>query len=539
MSLAAATAEERAEVVVVGAGAGGAVLTRALAEAGVNVVCLEQGDWPNPAEYPGERPELELEMEGRWHHSPNVRGLPEDYPCETTDSDIEPLMYNAVGGSTIHYDAQWNRLLPSDFAVRTLDGVGDDWPLDYFELEPYYERIERDLGVSGIAGDPAYPPSAELPLGGLPIGPGGRAAAEGMNRLGWHWWPGTNAIASAPYRRLVACARRGTCGYGCAEGAKGSMDVTHWPDAVRGGARLLTGARAERVLVDERGRASGVAYVDAAGTQRAVHADVVVLAANGIGTPRLLLLSADARHPDGLGNSSGLVGRRLMLHPSSGVGGVYADAIEGQRGPTGNLLYSLEFYETDEARGFPRGAKWDLVPFPGMLMAVQSDLATMDATGAQLHAAVRARVGRTLGWGILAEDLPDEGNHVDLSGSLTDSSGIPAPRIVYRAPKEALDLLAFHEARAHEAHQAAGAAETFTWAPDRYIGWHLLGTARMGTDPTTSVVDPYGRCHDVPNLWVADGSVFVTAGGVNPTATICALALRTAEAILATRGGAA
>jgi len=524
---------ERADVLVIGAGAAGAVVSKRLAEAGCSVVCLEQGRWWSASEFPDERSPWEAELAKPWNPDPNIRALPEDYPCEVSEAEIRPLMFSAVGGSTIHYTAIWTRLVPSDFRVRTLDGVADDWPLTYDDLLPYYERVDRDMAVSGLGGDPAYPPGAPPPLPPHPIGEMGRKAVEGMNRLGWHWWPGTNAIASQPYGRLARCERRATCQSGCPSGAKASTDITHWPDAIAHGARLVTGARVREIVLDARGRARGAVYVDRAGAEHLQEASLVVLAGNGVGTPRLLLLSASSRFPDGLANSSGLVGRRLMLHPAASVLGVYEDELASWLGPAGQPVGSLEFYETDESRGFSRGAKWDLIPgFGPQLLLWRLPL---DQTwGPAIHDSVRRMVGRSFDWFITMEDLPDEANGVTLDPTLTDGDGIPAPRISYRLGEQAKAGLEFNIARAVEAHEASGAIETIVSRMHADCGWHLLGTARIGDDPATSVCDPFGRTHDVPNLFVVDGSVFVTAGAMNPTTTICAFALRAAEHILDT-----
>lgn len=530
------TAELPADVLVVGAGASGAVVARRLAAAGLDVVCLEQGGWVNAADYPGDKLEYELLASKRWHPNPNVRALPEDYPCETSEAEIHPLMHNAVGGSTIHYAAHWMRMLPADFRVRTLDGVADDWPVSYEQLLPYYEEADVEFGVSGLAGDPAYPPGAAPPLPAFPIGKAGRRAAEGMNRLGWHWWPGTNAIPSRPWGRQKACVRRATCMSGCNEGAKASTDITHWPDAIRDGARLVTGARVREITVAKGGLVDGALYVDRDGRERYQPAKVVVLAANGVGTARLLLLSRSPQFGDGLANSSGLVGRRLMMHPYATVLGIYDDELDSWVGPDGQLIYSLEFYETDLSRGFARGAKWKVMPVgsPLGLLDRFAALPPDQRTGTALHGIVERALGRAFEWGLSSEDLPYEHNCVTLDPQLTDSDGIPAPRIAYRLSPESRALLDFHIARATEAHEAAGAVETVAvdWMPDS--GAHLLGTARMGDDPRTSVVDPFCRSHDVPNLFIVDGSVFVCGGAVNPTATICALALRAADHMIET-----
>ncbi len=526
-------ARDAADVLVIGAGAAGAVVAKRLAEAGFGVVCLEQGRWWSASEFPDERSPWELELAGPWNPNPNVRGLPEDYPCEVSGAEISPLMFNAVGGSTIHYTAIWTRLVPSDFRVRTLDGVGDDWPISYEDLRPFYERVDIDMGVSGLGGDPAYPPGSPPPLPPHPIGEMGRKAAEGMNRLGWHWWPGTNAIASRPHGRLAQCERRAMCQSGCPSGAKASTDLTHWPDALRHGARLVTGARVREIVLDRRGRARGAVYVDRDGTERLQKASIVVLAANGVGTPRILLLSRSPRFPDGLANSSGLVGRRLMLHPAASVLGAYEDGLDSWLGPAGQPVGSLQFYETDPTRGFVRGAKWDLIPgFGPQLLLWRLPLAA--TWGPSIHESVRRLLGRAFDWFITVEDLPEEENAITLDPELKDGDGIPAPRISYRLSENSRAALDFNVERAVEAHEAAGAVETIVSRMHADCGWHLMGTARIGVDPLTSVCDPFGRTHDVPNLFVADGSIFVTAGAMNPTATICAFALRQAEHIVET-----
>jgi choline dehydrogenase-like flavoprotein len=526
---------DEAEVLIIGAGASGGVAAGALVEAGFDVLCLEQGDWPDPADYPAPRPTYELEARKQWSGSPNVRGGDGDYPIDDGRSDVVPLMFSGVGGSMVLYAADWPRLLPSDFRVRTLDGVADDWPLRYADLQPYYERTDRAFGVSGAAGDPAYPDGEEPPLPPLPIGRIGARMARAHDGLGWHWWPASQAVLSVPHEGRRPCVQFGSCMQGCPEGAKASTDVTHWPGAVRRGARLMTRARVSRILVDRKGLATGAEYVRPDGSWDIVRAGVVILAANAVGTPRILLNSVSARHPDGLANSSGMVGKRLMVHPFANVMGYFDEDMHSWRGHVGAKIASLEFYETDEARDHVRGAKWSLAPTGGPLNAALPTRAGNDVWGAEHHDHVRRHLGRTISWGIFGEDLPDDANRVRIDPTLTDSSGIPAPSITYRVGDNSRRLLDFHIARATESLRAAGAYDVATESLMRYSGWHLLGTARMGTDPSSSVVDPYGRSHDVPNLFVVDGSVFVTSGGVNPTSTIAALALRAAEHLVATR----
>jgi choline dehydrogenase-like flavoprotein len=293
---------ERADVLIIGAGASGGVVGLRLAQAGFKVVCLEQGRWHDRAEFPGPKPDWELRMRKQWSPDPNVRRNPEDYPVNDRDSDITPLMFSGVGGSMTLFAGDWPRMLPSDFRVRTLDGVADDWPLTFEELDPYYTRIARRVGVAGLAGDPAYPETEDYPLPPLPLGDGGMDVARAHDRLGWHWWPAPNAILSAGYQGRHACAQWGSCMQGCPEAAKASSDVTHWPDAQGLGAQVVTGARVTRIVLGPRGLVTGAEYVDAAGHSQFQEADIVVLAANAIGTARLLLMSPTNGDTDGLAN---------------------------------------------------------------------------------------------------------------------------------------------------------------------------------------------------------------------------------------------
>jgi choline dehydrogenase-like flavoprotein len=524
--------DDHADVVIVGAGAGGGVVARRLAEAGLDVVCLEQGEWPDRSNYPGATPEWELAAAKQWSSIPSVRNAAADYPIDLTDSDLGVVNFNGVGGGTILYAAQWPRMLPSDFVVRSTDGIADDWPVGYEELLPYYERTDREFGVSGLGGNPMYPPGADPPLPPLPIGAAGLRVARAHARLGWHWWPQSNAILSAPYDGRHACVQRGTCGSGCNEGAKASTDLTHFPHVVANGGRVITGARVVRIVTDGAGLAAGAEWLDRQGHAHFQRADVVVCAANAIGTARLLLASAADGHADGLANSSGLVGRRLMLHALSTVTGLFDEQLEGWQAHSGGLIQCLEFGLSDPARGFSRGALWELGSAGGPMKAVFAPRGH-GVWGADHHRHVRQHLGRSAQWAILGEDLPEEHNRVELSTTQFDSSGLPAPKIAYRISANTSALTDWNIERATESLKAAGA-----WRVDslrRLANGHFMGTARMGDDPTTSVVDRWCVSHDIANLLIVDGSVFVTSGAANPTSTIAALALRAADRLIERR----
>jgi choline dehydrogenase-like flavoprotein len=218
-------------------------------------------------------------------------------------------MFNAVGGSTHHWAGHFPRFHPSDFRVRSVDGVADDWPISYEELKPYYEQSDLDWGVSGLNGDPANPERSPRPTPVIPIGVLGETIGKGFNKLGWHWWPSDNAIISRDYDNRPACGLHGKCMFGCPIGSKASTDVTHWRKAIRKGAILRPWSRVREITVDARGRAKSAVYYDREGKLHEQRARVIVVCCNGIGTPRLLLNSKSNLFPDGLANSSGLGAR--------------------------------------------------------------------------------------------------------------------------------------------------------------------------------------------------------------------------------------
>ena len=518
------------DVLVIGAGASGGAFSWSLAEAGINVMCLDQGGWLDPQEYPTTQEDWETHRQADFNANPNVRRLPQDYPVNDTESPIAPLMYNAVGGSTIHWSAHFPRFHPSDFRVKTLDGVADDWPLTYEELEPFYDLNDRMVGVAGITGDTAYPVKSPRQTPPVPLGKLGNTIVAGFEKLGWHWWPSDSAIITEAYDGRSPCNNCGPCDIGCTRRAKASADVTYWPKAQAKGAVLKTQARVREITVGSDGLADGVIYYDSDGHVHEQKARVVVMACNGVGTPRLLLNSRSSLFPDGLANGSGMVGRNLMFHPYAIVTGVFDESLEGFKGPIGCSVISQEFYETDLYRGFVRGYTFQVVRSYGPMQTALGGIEGYVIPWGEDHRRVfDERFGHTVTIAVIGEDLPEVNNRVTLDPELADGDGIPAPKVTYKMSENSLKMMDHGSARATEALEAAGAAEVLVNPLLRPAGWHLMGTARMGIDSSSSVVDAYGRCHDVKNLFIIDGSILVTAAAVNPTSTIQALALYIAD----------
>jgi choline dehydrogenase-like flavoprotein len=511
--------EEPVDVVIVGSGAAGAEVAWSLAETRMKILCLEQGQWMDPGQYPSTRRD--------WEMGP-VSAPPTGYPVNNDEADLPVTSFSAVGGTTILYGGHFPRFHPSDFRVKTLDGVADDWPIDHQVLWPYYAENDRMTGVSGLAGDPAYPAKKPV-LPPLPLGKSGEALARGFNSLGWHWWPSDTAILTEQYDGRDKCINLGACTRGCAQGAKASTDITYWPHALRSGVELRSGCRVREITVNDKGLASGVIYYDADGNEHRQTAEVVILACNGVGTPRLLLNSRSNLFPDGLGNSSGLVGKNLMLHPYATIFGTFEEPLDGYRGP-GHCIQSQQFYETELSRGFVRGYTLECVRGRGHVNTARGGVISGRVPfGHDHHRAYRDMFNRIAGMLGICEDLPELHNSVTLDPALVDASGIPAPKVSYRISDNSRKMLEHAMARGEEVLRAAGANDIQSGVLRG--GGHLMGTARMGRDPAKSVVNEWGRCHDVKNVFIVDGSIFVTSAGVNPTRTIQALALYVADSM--------
>lgn len=526
---------EPVDVLVIGSGMGGAAATKILAEAGLKVVCLEQGRWVQQYGHPHSSLDYEFQRTmGRWSTAPNLRRLPEDYPVDTTDEN--PLMWNGVGGSTVHYTATWPRFRPSDFRKGCEHGYAPDWPLTYEDLEPYYDINDMDCGVSGLVGDPAMPPRKGFQTPPVPPGPYGPVVAKGFDKLGWHYWVMDAAINSREYDGRPACNNCGNCQSGCPRGSLADVSVTHWPKAIAAGADLRPNCRVERIETDSSGRATGAVYIDMmTGVRHFQAADVVIVACNGIGTPRLLLMSESSLFPHGLANSSGWVGKNLMHHGLAIVEMWVDEITDTHKGIVSAALICEEFAETDPKRGFINGVTLHVCRLNGAgYQAIGSHSGNLIPWGKGHHSWFRSHFAHGICILVVGEDLPLETNRVTLSDELKDSSGLPAPKVEYKLHPNDRKIVDFGIERAKD---LAGALGAFDVKVNNFVvpgkgysppAWHLLGTCRMGDNPELSVVNPFQQSWDIPNLYIMDGSVLPTSAAVNPTSTIGALTVRAA-----------
>lgn len=535
------------DFVVIGSGPAGGSVARELSRRGYDVVVLEQGSWYTRGDHLHD--ELEVYFNGRYLNNPpeHVQTYRKT-PGETAERRAYLLYAQIVGGSGIHYAANYWRFRPGDFNEFTRRGgvpgaALADWPIAYDELEPYYTAVEWAVGVSGQGGvDPFEGArSRDYPMPPLPVTGPGVLLEIAARKVGWRALPAPMAILSRAYRGRQPCHYCGFCwSFPCEWEAKGT-NFSMIPDALASGrCELRTACKASRLETDDRGRVTGVVYFDADRREVLQRARATFLCANGAESPRILLMSASSRFPTGLANSSGAVGKYLMFNGNTAAGGEFEHEVNGHRGPPVTRIV-LDPYELEASTGLIGGGGFDFrYPYPPILSALN-----MPTQGPQWGAEFKRTLQRVHTravqcWGHTTS-LPVETNRVDLDPDAKDSWGLPALRVTYQEHEHDMRLFRHFHEKGIELLNAAGALRTWGNPPRDEPGGsvHLLGTCRMGNDPATSVVDRFHRAHDVPNLFIADGSSFVTSGRGQPTLTIQALAFRAADhAARLARGGA-
>jgi choline dehydrogenase-like flavoprotein len=523
---------------IVGSGAAGGIIAKELSTAGFTVVVLEQG--PRLTEKQFDHDEFATFMQGRWSNSPATQ--PQSFrtsPTAKAETGLAAIYGRLVGGSNAHFTGNFWRMRPLDFnEASVLGGVPGtalaDWPITYEELEPYYTKAEWELGVSGEPGPFDPPRSKPYPMPSLPIKSSGVLFDKGALALGFHPQPTPMAINSRYYNGRPACQHCGFClFFMCEFRSKSSSFVTVLPVAEdTGKCEVRPDSYVARIETGSDGRVTGVAYFDAKKQLQLQRAKAVVVCANGAETPRLLLNSESTRFPNGLANSSGMVGKHLMFNTYYGVNAQFEQPLNEHKSVQ-NTRMMLDFYATDPKRGFYGGggidARFGKYPITFALGGLPPGSPTW---GEDFARSLARQFTRTMFFGTHGTSLPLEANSVTIDPALKDAWGLPCMRITYTDHPDDLKTAEFLGARALEIAQAAGALKAW---PEPVVpatnSVHMLGTCRMGNDPKSSVIDRFHRAHDVRNLFICDGSSLVTSTRGQPTETICALAFRAGEKI--------
>jgi len=540
-------ASEEVDFVIVGSGAAGGVLAKELSTNGFRVVVLEQGPYLTEADF-GHN-EIDVVFNHQLTNNPNTQPV----TFRKTEQDKAQKQYSVmygrcVGGSSVHFTANFWRLHEIDFVERSKVGEVPgatlvDWPIRYDDLEAYYTKVEWECGVSGLAGaSPFDPPrSKPYPMPPLPVKGSGVIFERAARKLGYHPFPAPMAILSQPRAGRSACVNCGFClGFGCEVKAKSTALSAMIPLAeATGRCEIRPNCYVRRIEVDKNGRATGAVYFDAKKNTHLQKAKAVIVCANGAETPRLLLLSESAQFPHGLANSSGLVGRNLMLNSGAIVFATFDEPLNDYKGFAVSRIFH-DFYEMDlQKTGIYGGggldARFDLTPITFALGALPPGTPKW---GKDFKKSLHENFVRTMEIFCHGTSLPVETNSFSLDPEIKDAWGLPALRMTYRDHPNDLRLAEWMKDRALEILDAAGAKQKWN-APvqEQQFAVHLLGTCRMGTDAKKSVINPDHRTHDVPNLFLCDGSSLVTSGRGQPTMTIQALAFRAADRITALAKG--
>ena len=558
---------ENTDVVIVGVGAAGGILAAELGKAGMKVIGLERGPRLATEDF---TPHDELRFFQRQDLRPNIRRQPVTWRpnANVRATPLPVLNYgNQAGGGTVHYGSVSWRFHEHDFRARShtierygasvipLDSSLADWPLSHADLEPYYDRAEYELGVSGKAGNLQgnkidggnvfeAPRRRDYPLPPLQDDQSGVVFRGAAKKLGHHPFPTPRAILSEDYNGRPGCTYCGFCqAFGCHVGAKSSILVTKLPEAdATGNFKLVTGGMCYRVNSDNSGRVTGVAYYGPDGSDNTVEAELVILSPFIYDNTRLLLLSKTDRFPNGLANSSGEVGKHLMAHMMPNVFVAFDDRyVNVFMGPSAQK-HTIDDFNADNfdhhGVNFIRGSQISIGtinlqggPIGATTMNPPSGIPRWGAAYRDFLATYFARCAAMVAQ---TENLPYADQTIDLDPNVRDQWGLPAPRLTYdwRRPNE-LARVEFMMQKMEELGRAMGA--THIWrsplgpgAP----GAHHEGGTRMGNDPKTSVVNRYGQSWDIPNLFIIGSSTFPSMSGFNPTLTIQALAYMSADAIV-------
>lgn len=534
------------DVIIIGAGAGGGVAAGVLAEAGKQVLLIERGR------------NLSFEDVGRDHlrnqrlsqygfnAGPDIDENPRTLELNGVERTLRPHEggYHAnaacVGSGTRVYGAQAWRFMPQDFRMASTYGIPKgsslaDWPITYDDIAPYYERAEWEIGVCGSHDAMKHLPDYHkpYPMPPQPVHAQGKTFCNGAAALGWHTLPVPLLINSVPYNNRPACIRCQHCvGFACPVDAKNGTQNTMIARALATNrCDLLTETMVERITTDSAGHVTGIAYFDKTGQRVEVTAEVVVISAGAVETARLLLNSAASAEPSGIGNAGDQVGRSLQGHYYPGAAGLFPEPVYDGVGP-GASTATCEFNHGNDGiiGGGMLADDFIVLPIVFWKTKMVPDLPRWGAANKNFMRENYRYVSDIKG---PVQDIPSPDARVTVNQKVRDRWGIPVAHLSGTTHPETVRTATYMQERAKEWVKASGATKIWGDPPGLYLsgGQHQAGTARMGDDPQTSVVDKWCRVHGHDNLYIADGSVHVTNGGFNPVLTILALSFRTAEHI--------
>jgi choline dehydrogenase-like flavoprotein len=512
--------QEKVDVVIVGAGASGSVYAAVLAKAGKKVVVMDNGpDWQTS----------DLISSDIWGRRVKPAGAP--FILEGK----HPVSMGAqggwgVGGAALHYFANFPRLLPNDFRIKSEHNRAHDWPISYDDVAPFYDKVAQEIGVSGDAGAEELwrPKGQPYPMPPMKTFRNGRVWLKGFEANGIRMVPAAVGMNSIEFKGRAACIYDGWCHVGCPIGALANPLVTFLADARKAGGEVRAWSTVTRVLTDASGnKVTGVEYYDRNHEKQVQPANVVVLAAWAAQNPRLLLNSATDKHDKGLANRNGLVGKYIMTHFASGTNAMFDEDVENHMGTLGAQYMSYERYGKTAHKG-AFGSTF-IVAGSSIKVSGLGGLANtrLDLFGPELHAFMKRAVKNLSRMNAFGEELPKIENRLELA-SEKDEFGMPLGRIIHSYDENDATLW---NANFEEGLRIAKATDTKDVWQARAVQptIHLMGGTIMGTGAANSVVNSFGQTHEIANLYCAGPGIFATGGASNPTYTIFALSMRGAE----------
>ena len=515
-------ADTHVDAVVVGSGVAGALVAAKIAATGKKVIILESGRSVVPEDM------ISADIYARGLHWGG--GMAELEVASPVTIRTYFSSGSQTGGTAAHHYAAWFRLHEEDFHMKSAFGQGNDWPIAYADLRPYYDQIQDEVGIAGDATAEVWRPAgAPYPMPGLPQFTQARVLQRGFDKMGLRTAPLPVAINTVPYKDRTACQYDGWCDAGCPTGALANPQWTYLRDALAKGTTLVNDARVTRVLTTADGkRATGVEYVDLKGTVREQHADLVVLAAL-TQTPRIMFNSATGAHPQGLSNRNGIVGKYILVHPTLNVYGLFEEETDPYEGVSIGLMVSQDDYAKDPKKGYLASYQWLACPAvkPNGLNGLASS--RPDIHGAALDVWMKRAAKHFTYIQMVGEMIARAENRIEPSSD-KDAFGLPLSRLTIAFSDNERALYKHASTVGRSIVSAAAATEVWT---SPLVNQHFMGGTIMGKDPSTSVTDSYGITHEIPNVMIAGNTLFPTSAGVNPTFTTHAITLRAVEHVLA------